>query len=52
MTIHADHIGMMKFKEKNNDYKSIVLQLKRWIKELAVTETKLDGTVGYVTAPV
>ncbi|MCJ1231793.1 hypothetical protein MMC12_008472 [Toensbergia leucococca] len=45
VTIHADHIGMTKFKEKNNDYKSVELQLKRWMKELAVTEKTLDGTV-------
>lgn len=52
VTIHANHIGMTKFKEKNNDYKSIALQLKRWIKELAVTEKILDRTIGYATTPV
>lgn len=52
VTIHANHIGMTKFKEKNNDYKSIALQLKRWMKELVVTEKILDRTVGYATTPV
>ena len=47
MTIHADHIGMTKFKEKNNDYKKIARQLKRWMKELAATEQTSDGIVGY-----
>ena len=46
-TIHADHIGMTKFKEKNNDYNTVALQLKRWMQGLAVTKTTLDGTVGY-----
>ncbi|KAL9041630.1 MAG: hypothetical protein Q9214_004041, partial [Letrouitia sp. 1 TL-2023] len=45
VTIHADHIGMTKFKEKNNDYKKIAHQLKRWMKELAATEQTSDGIV-------
>ena len=43
---------MTKFKERNNDYKSVELQLKRWMKEVAVMEKTLDGTVGYDTTPV
>ena len=43
---------MTKFKEKNNDYKSVALQLKRWMKELAVTEMTLDEIVGYDTTLV
>ena len=47
VTIHADHIGMTKFKVKNNDYKRIAVQLKRWMKELALPETMLGKAPGY-----
>ncbi|MCJ1436743.1 hypothetical protein MMC27_006125, partial [Xylographa pallens] len=33
-TIHADHIGMTKFEGRNNDYRRVYLQLKRWIKQI------------------
>ena len=52
VTIHADHVGMTKFKEKNNDYKRVALQLKRLMKELAVTEMTLNEIVGYDTTLV
>ena len=52
VTIHADHIGMTKFKEKNNDYKIVAGQLKRWMKELVVIETMFDEAAGYDTALV
>jgi len=37
-TIHADHINMTKFKERNNDYKKIAVQIKRWMKEASQEE--------------
>ena len=46
-TIHADHVNMTKFRDKNDDYKKLMLQLKRWINELAVTEMIPDETSQY-----
>ncbi|MCJ1277339.1 hypothetical protein MMC21_005151 [Puttea exsequens] len=46
VTMYADHISMTKFKDRNNDYKNVMLQLKRWMEELAVTERTLDKTLG------
>ena len=50
--MYADHISMTKFKDRNNDYKNVMLQLKRWMEELAVTERTLDKTLGYDSTPV
>ncbi|KAI4147729.1 MAG: hypothetical protein LQ340_005415 [Diploschistes diacapsis] len=52
VTIHADHVGMTKFKERNNDYKRVALQLKRWMKDLVMTGRILDETTGPVTSDV
>ena len=46
-TMHADHINMTKFKDKNDDYKKLMLQLKRWMEKLAVTEVTPDETPEY-----
>lgn len=32
-TIHSDHIGMTKFKERDSGYSRIYQELKRWIEE-------------------
>ncbi|KAL6716102.1 hypothetical protein ACLMJK_005668 [Lecanora helva] len=46
VTIHADHMNMTKFKDRTNDYKRIMLQLRRWMEELALTENTVDKTPG------
>jgi hypothetical protein len=33
-TIHSDHIGMTKFKERDSGYSRILGELKRWIAEM------------------
>ena len=48
-TIHADHIGMTKFKGRDNGYKSVYLQLKRWIQDSPRSLSGLDRTVKYRT---
>jgi hypothetical protein len=33
-TIHDDHISMTKFKGRDSGYKTVSIELKRWIKEM------------------
>jgi hypothetical protein len=33
-TIHSDHVGMTKFKERDSGYSRISRELKRWIEEM------------------
>ena len=43
---------MTKFKDRSNDYKKVMLQLKRWIEELAVIERTHNKTQEYDSPPV
>lgn len=33
-TIHSDHINMTKFREKDDDYKKVSIELRRWISDM------------------
>lgn len=49
--IHADEIGMTKFEGRNNDYKNVYLQLKRWIKDSSQSLPRFNRNIEFRTAP-